>query len=107
MSEKSGEGHHIAAVQNPLSCEGMTVAVNTGGFNPSPLVIFVKHMIASAFHKLLSKHITKEKIFFAFIFTVFQILIQNMCHCLIDRDKKRFSILSHVPPKSEAGDVWL
>jgi hypothetical protein len=71
MTEKSGEGYHVAAVQNPLSCKCMTVSVNTGGFNPSPLIVFVKHVVARAFHKLLSKYITKEKIVFVVMFAIF------------------------------------
>ena len=71
VTEKPRKRYHVAAVQNPLSCKGMTVSVNTGGLNAAAFVILREHMITRAFHKLLTKHIAKEKVFPALIFTIF------------------------------------
>ena len=72
MSEQSGKRNNIAAVQNPLARKGVTVSVNTGGFHAAPFIIFIKHMIARALHKLLTEDVAKQKVLFCFVFAIFQ-----------------------------------
>ena len=41
---------------------GSAIAVDAGGFNFATLVIFVEHMIAGAFYKLLTENIAEKEI---------------------------------------------
>ena len=62
MSEEFRKGDDVAAVEDPLLCKCVAVAVDACGLHASTLVVFVKHMIARAFRELLTEDITEEEI---------------------------------------------
>ena len=62
MSEEFRKGDDVAAVENPLLCKGVAVAVDACSLYTSTLIVFVEHVIAGAFCKLLTEDVAEEKV---------------------------------------------
>ena len=62
MPKEFRKGDDVAAVEDPLLCEGMAVAVNACGLHTSAFVIFIEHMIARAFRELLTENVAEKEI---------------------------------------------
>lgn len=96
MTEKLGERYNIAAIQDPLLCEGVSIPMNPRRFNTAFFIIFIKHMIASAFDELLAEDVTEEKIVILRVLSIFQVLRQDIDHRLIQRHDQRLSVFRDV-----------
>lgn len=56
------ERNNVAAVQNPLLGESVSVSVNACCFNASVFVVCVKLMIACTLGQLVAEHVAKQKV---------------------------------------------
>ena len=95
MTEYFGERNDVAAVENPLLGKSVTIPMYTCRLNAAALVIFIEHVIASAFNKLLAKYITKQIVFCTFVLSVFQKFLQDVSHCLIEGNNQIFPVFGY------------
>ena len=58
------ERNDIAAIDDPLLGEGMTISMDACCRYPTALIIFVEHVIAGALRELLTEAITEQKVIF-------------------------------------------
>ena len=80
MPKKLWEGDDVAAVEDPLLCKGMAVAVDACGLHTSAFVIFIEHMIARAFRELLTEDVAEKEIVIWFMLPIFEILGEDTRH---------------------------
>ena len=83
VTEELWEGDNVAAVEDPLLCKCVAVAVDACGLHASTLVVLIEHMIAGAFRELLTEDVTEEKVVIAFMLSVFQVLGEDIDHSSI------------------------
>ena len=79
-----------------MLCKGMAVTVDACGLHTSALVVFIEHMIASAFRELLTEDVAEEEVVIAFMLSVFQVLGEDIDHSPIEWHDQRLSVLRDV-----------
>ena len=70
--------------------------MNACGLNATAFIIFVEHMIAGTFRKLLTEHVAKQIVIIRLILPILQILRQDIYHRPIERNDQRLSVLCDV-----------